>query len=1498
MNRLDQFIGIAMKHGRESHRWSQTAGSLQSRLGGSRVIPYFRRDFFMLKKLLLSFICLLCLQAGAQRPNSFSFDVVQFIVDLEDFIDKNGQSSARDAVSEFAGFYNAGRFTNTQKIMIVKMSNDMLNRNYSVSPDFENYLRAMNGMAAENRTGKFDNWNKALSNSLQISKDAFTRFLVVSRNIYGDKVVSHEGSMRWTVSHNDVDLQVKGEPAFIFKKVDLICYTQGDTLDILGTNGKYMPASDSWQGVGGKADWSRVGIDSSQIYIVFRNYRIDLHTGLVVADSASFNNPRLFDQPLVGRFQDKPMGQSMGEKSTYPKFDSYRKNYTGLNFGRGKFTGGLGMRGTAIVCKGNDEQLAELVFLFKEKPALKISSKEFIVRNNKVATQKASVSMYMEKDSIYHPQLEFTYRLNDHYIILYRNDKQGISSAPFYDSYHNVEFYADELKWDLNNPKIDIDMINDNAGARFESVNHFRDHRYEAVQGMLAYNPLHRMKLYTEKRNIKSFRLEDYAKEYKSDKDVLKMQMIALHDMGFINYDSEKGVITLRPKLKDYTNAHFGNTDFDAITFESIIKRYPNATISLINNDLQIQGVPKFYFSDSQNVYIVPKDQVVTLKRNRNMDFSGRLRGGKVDFYGNGFSFDYNSFQVRLNNVDSMKFLYHDEKVGADLPIKSALQNIYGTLAIDHPYNKSGRKRYPGYPIFKSDVGSKVFYDKPGTQLGTYNRNRFFFDVDPFTMDSLNDLDLEHMALSGTLVSGNIVPDLKYFLSLQSDRSLGFILPKPEPGYPMYEGKGRGFIDLSLSDEGFFGKGEIKYLVSSSVSDQFILLLDSMNANCRSFDNLRTTIYPTVHANNVYEHWIPYGDSMFVSSVSELIHFSDNRATLEGTLLLTPDYLRANGAVNVREAQLVSRDFHLQPDNVVSDTAYFRLRLFSDSTRFGFNTASVRANVDLQEHSANLMFNTGGLNCTFNYNQYAGSFEQLLWYMDDKKIDLKNRFITEKPSSYLLSMRKSQDSLRFNTGVTTLDIRDFMLYPKKIPFIRVGDAKIFPDSNQVAIRNDADMLTLYRSHITADTSTAYHSIENSTLKIDGRFTLSGTGNYEYIDRKKNKQKFFLSEIKINPEHQLVGKSVIPDSISFYIGPKILFKGNALLKSIVRNLEYDGYFLAQHNLGLPRTDWFRNSAVVNPDSVYINVQSQLINQVRQTLSVGQNISLDSTHAYPAFFSRKRSASDHELIKVEGTLFYDEKTSEFRMGSYNKIFKGASKGNMLIFNEAKKNFYTEGRYNFGFVGSKFEIGAAGYANHSYLDTSLHMKLVMLLNFPFPPSALHVMYDSLTDQSLTAEQPAFEPEFLKRALSEVVEERNIKKITEEITDNNAIRLINDLEKTIFISDMEVKWNQPTRSLVSVGDIGINSFDKFKFERKIKGKMELVKRRSGDDFTLYLQSLQGSWYFFKYQKGIMYVIGSDPVFNKYLKDNLDKVSKDAYKLRLANISARNQFVKAMRNK
>ncbi len=151
----------------------------------------------------------------------------------------------------------------------------------------------------------------------------------------------------------------------------------------------------------------------------------------------------------------------------------------------------------------------------------------------------------------------------------------------------------------------------------------------------------------------------------------------------------------------------------------------------------------------------------------------------------------------------------------------------------------------------------------------------------------------------------------------------------------------------------------------------------------------------------------------------------------------------------------------------------------------------------------------------------------------------------------------------------------------------------------------------------------------------------------------------------------------------------------------------------------------------------------------------------------------------------------------------------------------------------------------------------------------------------------------------MAELVDDKNIKRVVEEIQEDNTIKLINNLEKTIFISELNMKWNPLTKSLQSEGDIGINSFDKYKIERKVKGKMELIKRRSGDDFTLFIQSIAGSWYYFKFQKGVMYTVGSDALYNKLIKDNIDKISKnDDYKLRLANISAKNQFLRATNKK
>ena len=1443
----------------------------------------------MVRKLGLIFLfSVTFLVAKAQ----LSYDLVQFSADFEKHIESLGDKPTQEAMGDFLGFYNTGRLTNPQKMAVIKLSNQMLNLNMG-APTFNDYLRAMNGLFENNQVTKFDNWHKALNLSLTQSKDEFKKVLKISRNIIADHIIAQQGMMKWVSSNIDINLQTKGEAAFVVKNTDLICYTVGDTLEIYQTSGTYYPSQNKWVGTGGRLDWTRVGMDSAKMYAELVKYTVDFTSGFVTADTAWLNYPLLFEKPLAGKVIDRAMTQSMGESSVYPQFNSFQAVLKDFPFGRAKFSGGFGMKGKTIIGTSVDSVKAQMVFSYKDKPVLKVKAKEIIVRGERVHTMKAEAIITIDKDSIYHPQIEFTYRLKDHFVSLYRSD-QGISQAPFFDTYHNIEFYCDEIRWLLDNPKIDIDMINDNQPAKFESNNYFRDIRYEKIQGILDYNPLVRVKQYTEKLKITGFFIDDYAAFFKSNKSDIKIQMIELNDKGFVSYDSEREYVKVRRKLQDYVNAHAGKTDFDAIAFFSVIKRYPNASLSLINNDLVVQGVPKFYFSDSQNVYIIPKDQQITMKKNRNMDFSGKLHAGKVEFFGNGFSFDYTSFQIRLSNVDSMKFLYKDDETGTDLPVKSALQNIYGTLSIDHPFNKSSRKKYPGYPIFKSETGENIYYDKPTTYNGVYNRNRFSFKLDPFTLDSLNELNFETIKLEGTLLAGGIIPDMRGDLNLQEDKSLGFKIP--EASYPMYGGKGTGNIALYLSDSGFFGSGKLEYLTSTSSSKKFELFLDSMNADCDAFENKRNTLFPTVDAVNTFERWMPYSDSLLVKDKDRTMQVSDKRSDFHGALLFTPAAMTGNGFIDMDKARLIATLMYLKPDNIVTDDGVFQLKSHIDSTKFAFKSGSVKGNINLTARKGDFVLNTQGINTDFTFNQYAGSFEEFTWLMDKQTIDFKSKPSNDAISSYLISVRTTQEGLTFKTALTTLDLRDYTLYAKNIPFIAVCDARIFVDSQKVVIREGANMDELINAKITADTINKYHNIEQAKLKIEGRFALRGTGTYEYVDQKKNKQKFFLNEIGIDSAHRLLAKTDIPDSILFFAGTNIRFQGRVLLRSIEKNLEYDGFFLPKHKLPYPRTDWFRNTAVISPDSVFINVQQTLTNQNRQALTNGFYISNDSAHAYAAFFTRKRNGSDPELMKVEGVLYYDEKDKEFRLGSSEKLFKEGLKGNTLRVNEGKQTTTGEGRFKFGYETGKFEFITAGTATLNASDTSFSMHLAALLNFPIPSSALKLMYDSLYNQSDNGEAPSFKADFMKKAVAEWVDDKNIVKATDEIDDNN-VKLIPELQKTIFISELKMKWNPASRSLISIGNIGINSFEKFRLERMVKGRLEMTKRRSGDDFVLYIESPQnGSWYFFKYHRNILYVVASDALFNQYIKDNIDKLSKDEFKLRQANIADRNRYVKAMK--
>ncbi len=1448
--------------------------------------------------LLLGFTSL-----QAQRPNSFSFDPSVFIGEFETFVSSSSKKDVRDLAEEFSGYYNAGKFTTAQKNQIIRLCNEMLNGNCQISHDFEGYMKTINALVSNNNLLKFDGWHKTLSTSLKKSKDDFQKFLLVSTNVFAENKLLSLGGFTWVVSTSDADLIVEGEPLFLFKKLNLICYTPGDTFELYNTSGKFYPSKNLWVGKGGKIDWTRVGLDSNKVYANIKNYKINLNDGELVADSSSFFNLDISAKPMLGKVTDRPMGKSQGEKSTYPQFEGYFATFTGASYGRAKFKGGFGMRGALVLGRGNSEQKAELWFTFKNKPFMRIQSPEFFVRENRISVEKAEVTIFLDKDSIYHPQLTFSYLIDKDKVSLYRDNKVGISSAPFMDNFHNVEFYIDEIKWDLNSPKIELDNISGDVPAKFESINYFRDVNYEKIGGMLSYNPLQRIKKYCEENKVTSFRIEVYAATFKSNISDIRIQMIDLNDKGYVNFDAAKNIVYVKRKLIDYVNAHNGRTDYDAISFNSLISSIPNAHISLINFDMVVQGVPKFYFSDSQTVYILPKDQVVTLKKNRSMDFSGKLRAGMADFYGNNFAFDYNGFKIRLNNIDSLKFLYPDDSLGMMMHVKSVIQNIYGTLEIDYPYNKSGRKRYPKYPVFTSEVGSKVFYDYPTTMKGSYSKDRFYFDVDPFVLDSLADLNLYTLALGGNFVSGGILPEMRQEIYLQPDKSLGFFIPNDETTkYHLYGGKGKAVMDLRLSNDGLIGDGTLSYLASRNSSHRFEFMLDSMNSNSHLFENDRTSLFPTIiKSPNVMTHWIPYQDTMFITNKGEPMKIAYDGAKLYGTIILTPKFMKARGKMDIEGGKLEASMFELKPVEVLSEDAIFKQMDPKDTTMVAFATGKVKAYVNLEQKYAEFTYkNFPGINNTFILNNYSGSFEKLKWDMIPKTLEFTGPTNAQSASagSYLLSKKPMQDSLKFAAGSAFLTLGDYVMKVGKIPYIIIADSKVFPDSGKATLRQNAEMDMLLNAKIKSDTVNQFHEIEKVNIKINGRTDCIGAGTYTYFDRNKKPQKFYLDQIYVADKKYLEGKTLIPDSINFMVGPKIGFRGNTILHSYNKNLEYNGFFKGIHEQFLPKTDWFKASATINPDSVYINLTPPLTNLNRAVLTNGFFVSTDSSHVYPALFSRKRNTSDQELLKCEGTFTYIEKFDEFRLGTYDKVFADGKRGNFIAMSEKKKIIYGEGKFNFGFNTQGFSLNGAGYGTFNLADTTFGMKLSMIVDMILPNAAVKMMVDSLIEQSLAASSDYFDKRVIKISIPELVDEKIYKRLSENMEDELSSKNMEDLQKTFFFTDVTLGWNSPTRSFGSIGDIGLRSIDKNLIERKIKGKIEITKKRGGDDLIIYLQQPQGSWYFFKYQKGVMAVLSSDVLFNEIIKVNIDKVSKEKedYKIRQANISDRNKFVRAQK--
>ena len=210
---------------------------------------------------------------------------------------------------------------------------------------------------------------------------------------------------------------------------------------------------------------------------------------------------------------------------------------------------------------------------------------------------------------------------------------------------------------------------------------------------------------------------------------------------------------------------------------------------NLQSMDLSLNEVEPIEISPSQKTVIFPGKGELLVKKNLDFVFTGAVMSGKFEVYVNEANFEYTKFRINLIDVREALFSVRPIYGGQGLqPMYSHFEDFKGYIEIDHPSNRSGRdtKHYPQYPKLTSSQDCYVFYDQPYVYEGVYDSADFYFKVDPFKFDSLDNFDEFSMEFDGEFRSAGIFPVFREKISIQEDYSFGFKTKVPEEGMKLY----------------------------------------------------------------------------------------------------------------------------------------------------------------------------------------------------------------------------------------------------------------------------------------------------------------------------------------------------------------------------------------------------------------------------------------------------------------------------------------------------------------------------------------------------------------------------------------------------------------------------------------------------------------------------------------------------------------------------------------
>ncbi|MCX6278808.1 MAG: hypothetical protein NT004_12035, partial [Bacteroidetes bacterium] len=678
------------------------------------------------KLLIIPAFIFISLVAGGQKNTVFSGDSTKFVGELNAIffnMADNEKKIIAPFMEDFIQKWNQEQFGASKKKIIYSITNEMARKKIRLYPDFFNYINALNIFVNSHQLeATFNPWSEILLKLLsEKNSRKFLSFLESSSYFFAENLLYKSSTTRWKIIAPSYRFSFDTVPKITFPESGLICYASDDSMNVYATKGVYYPLTSMWKGNGGRVNWKRAGEDPEKVFANLADYEIQMRFPQFTADSVQFMHRKFFPSPIVGRYSDKALSDVAQDKISYPQFYSYNK-MIGIKrlFDNIDFLGGFAIEGSRIIGSGDKTRDARLFFKKDGKDFVIAGSNIFVIRPDRINSGMASVTIYHDQDSIFHPGLQLKY-LDAKKELAFAKDERIPRISPWFDSYHQIEIYCEALYWNVGEPRVSFQMMKGptkEGKAVFESSSYYSLSRYEKLQGIDEFNPLNLIKTFTEKRKSREFTLEELTNYLKLPTEQIENQLLNLAIRGFLIYDPEDKVAIVKQKLYDYVTAFIGKSDYDGIFFNSFVSNTANGLLNLETFDLTVKGIDMVALSDSQQVRVYPANKEVILKKDMDFTFSGKIEAGLFDFYATDCSFEYNKFRMNLPAIDSMLFYVpgktRDPKTGlySLIRVKTAINNLSGYLLIDDPLNKSGLKVFPQYPVFSNKSNAFVNWNK------------------------------------------------------------------------------------------------------------------------------------------------------------------------------------------------------------------------------------------------------------------------------------------------------------------------------------------------------------------------------------------------------------------------------------------------------------------------------------------------------------------------------------------------------------------------------------------------------------------------------------------------------------------------------------------------------------------------------------------------------------------------------------------------------------------